>query len=183
MRYLLIFFSFSLSFAVSCTSKKDPESVTKTKTKTVKIATDLRASQYMTIYFSGQPTEENFLELKKSGFTTVINLREDGEGAYSERAERDAVNAAELNYFHIPMNANAQLDDPIIQKITAKVRENRKSGKILVHCGSGNRAALWAGGHFFRDHKFKAHEAMSIAKSLGLTSPKLQENLEEYLNK
>ena len=172
------------SFLVaSCTSESNKTEEVKTQNKnTAEIVPGLNATKYMSLYFSGQPSQENYAQLKKAGFSTIISLREDGEKAYNADDQRTAAEKSELTYVHIPMSGSEMLSDEMVQKITSSVVQYRRSGKILVHCGSGNRAALWAGGHFFRDHQFSSDEAINMAKKLGLTSPQLIENLENYLS-
>ena len=163
---------------IGCTEDKK-----ETKVNSHEVIPGFKATQYMDIYFAGQPTDENFAELKKAGFASVINLRQATEGSYTEAKEKEAVEKASLIYTHIPMSGSEELTDELISKITSAIMKNRKLGKTLVHCGSGNRAAYWAGGHFFKDHKFSKEESMSVAKSLGLTSSKLTDKLEDYLSK
>ena len=152
------------------------------KTKKVEIAKGLKAYQYMNVFFSGQPNEANYAELKKAGFASVINLRQENEGTYMEADEEKAVLKLDMNYTHIPMSGKDQLDNEMVDRISRALKKHRKEGKTLIHCGSGGRVALWLGGHFFRDHKFSKKEAMRLAQDLGLSSPAHQKNLKRYLD-
>ena len=69
-----------------------------------------------------------------------------------------------------------------MNRVTAEVVTQRKAGKILVHCSSGNRVALWVGAHFKKDHGYSADDARAIAKEMGLTKKELKEKLNAYFN-
>lgn len=147
--------------------------------KKVDIATNLKAGQYQNIYFSGQPKLENFSELKENGFTTIINLRTKKE--YAENEERAQVKSLGMNYYQIGIK-KAPLTDKFIDKVTAAVVKHRKKGKVLIHCSSGNRAGLWAGGHFYKDHGYSKEKSVKIGKELGITKEKIEKKLRKYLN-
>jgi len=171
MRYLL--FSFLL-LTVSCAhqSKVDED---------VTLYDGLKAQKYSNIYFSGQPDLKKFSALKAQGFATVINLRQKDEGKYKEGTEKAAVESTDLKYINIPTKGSAPLTDEHVSKITKAIVDNRSNGKVLVHCSSGNRAAMWAGAHFFRDHGFSKKEARRIAKKLGLNKDAPTKTLDSYL--
>ncbi|NRA65665.1 MAG: hypothetical protein HRU19_14345 [Pseudobacteriovorax sp.] len=147
----------------------------------ITIGKNLKASRYAEIYFSPQPSDEDILELKAQGFTKIINLRRSEEGDYKESSERKAASRAGLAYTHIPTNPKIPITDEFIDKVTSVVKKHRGSGKILIHCSSGNRAGMWAGGHFHKDHNVSKQESLNLAKRLGLTKKPAIENVEAYL--
>lgn len=149
----------------------------------VQLLEGFKAQQYSNIYFAGQPPIEKFDQLKNQGFSAVVNLRLAKENDYRASDEATAVRKAGLEYSHIPTSGSKPLTDEHLDKITKAVIAHRDSGKVLVHCSSGNRAALWAGGHFFKDHGFDKDEAAKIAKRLGLTKKVPASNLDSYLQK
>lgn len=159
----------------ACTKKSEPID------EHLKLTENLSASRYSNLYFSGQPSMNDFSELKEEGFTAIINLRSEGEESYSETQESKAVKDLGLSYEHVAFDKEGLLTDEIIEKITSKVVKHRKDGKVLVHCSSGNRVALWLGGHFYKDHKHSKKEAKAIAKKLGLKKEEAVKKLNEYL--
>jgi uncharacterized protein (TIGR01244 family) len=166
----------------SCAHKEAPKGTTQVQ-QNVQISPNFKAQQYSDIYFSGQPPLADFTELKRQGFATVVNLRQSKENDYNAKDEKAAVEKSGLNYVHIPMSGDEPLTDEKIQTITQAVVKTRKEGKTLVHCSTGNRAGLWAGGHFYKDHGYSKEESMKVAEQLGLTNSKLKKNLQNYLNK
>ena len=144
------------------------------------IGNDLKANRYGTLYFSGQPKLESFSNLKKEGFSTVINLRDPSE--YSEGKERSKALESGLKYYNIPFQAKAPLTDSYIQKLTSQVMKVRKTGKVLIHCSSGNRVGVWLGGHFFKDHKYSKLESLKVVKQLGLSHQAALRKLQDYFD-
>ena len=142
---------------------------------------DFNAARYNDIYFSGQPPLDQLDGLKELGFANIINLRQPMESGYEANVEEaNAINAG-LNYTHIPLKGNQPLTDEKIAEITAAVVKNRQLGKTLVHCSSGNRAALWLGGHFYKDHGVSKEDAYKIATQAGLNKETPMNVLKNYL--
>lgn len=140
------------------------------------------AARYSDIYFSGQPPLDQLRQLKEQGFENIVNLRQANEGAYSAVIEEKKVKEAGLNYAHIPLKGHTPLTDEKIAEITQAIVKNRELGKTLVHCSSGNRVALWVGGHFYNDHGLSKEDAYKIALKAGLTKEAIQETLNNYLD-
>lgn len=176
MKSILLIFSFLL--ITSCAhSHKDPSQTNIQVTKT------LKGHSYGSIYFSQQPNEEELLSLKDNGFVAVINLREKKEPKYDESWEKKIIKSQGINYYNIPFSMKTELDDAYIDAVTSKILDHRKNGKVLVHCSSGNRVAIWLGAHFKKDHGLTSDEALDKAKSMGLTKAMAQKKLEGYLYK
>tara|TARA_R110002072_G_scaffold534_2_gene3554 strand:+ start:96526 stop:97092 length:567 start_codon:yes stop_codon:yes gene_type:complete len=176
MKLLLILMTLIL---VSCShhGRSTPE-----KTN-VEITKNLTANSWGDIYFSAQPSNSDFKELQKEGFKTIINLRGKVEGDYKESRERKIIKKLGMNYYNVPFNKNDKMTDEYVEQVTSKVMENRQEGKVLIHCSSGNRVALWLGSHFKKDHGFSNERSLELAKKLGLTNIGVQKKLEAYLNK
>ncbi|MFK7825190.1 MAG: sulfur transferase domain-containing protein [Oligoflexales bacterium] len=149
----------------------------------VKIGKSLVANHYSDIYFSGQPSDSDLQLLKKQGFIAVINLRRSQEDQYLEKNERQKVAELGLKYENLPINPGQAISDNFIDSVTLLVKKHRGSGKILIHCSSGNRVGMWLGGHFYKDHKFSKQESMDLAIRLGLKKEKAIEKVENYLKK
>lgn len=116
----------------------------------------------------GQPTDTHLAAAAADGFTTIVNLRPDGEMAACGIDEPALAAAHGLTYVSIPIGSPADLSTANAQKLWDTV-ENA-SGKTLIHCASGNRVgALWAlatrhaGGA-------SADEALTAGRAAGLTA-------------
>lgn len=125
----------------------------------------------------GQPTMADLERLKAEGFTTVINLR--GEGEVTKRDDPEdakrfnfdeaaAASSLGLTYVHLPISSkdgltaeNAKLLDDALKAAP---------GPVLLHCGSGNRAGALMALRAFHVEGKGAEEALAIGKTAGLTS-------------
>ena len=88
---------------------------------------------------AGQPTADEVKALKAQGFTTVVNMRRDGEDPnFSPADEGKVATAAGLDFHHIPVDPNnPQADQAAALK---KVLDEAK-GPVFIHCAGGPRAA------------------------------------------
>ena len=90
-----------------------------------------------------QPKLLDFQELKRQGFTTVVNNRPDGEdpNQLGSAAEAEAARAAGLGYVHIPVTATGMTEDDARR---LKEAIEQAPGPVLAHCRSGARSFyLW----------------------------------------
>lgn len=155
------------------------ESLSAKAESSVDLGTSFKPHRFEEIYFSGQPAEGDWKLLKEKGFNAVINLRTAAE--YGEVSERNAVLAEGLVYVSVPMDREQPIEKALVDAVTKAVKDNRGRGKILVHCSSGNRAALWAGAHFYLDHGLSKADAGKMAQTLGLSQESAKTKLEEFL--
>jgi protein tyrosine phosphatase (PTP) superfamily phosphohydrolase (DUF442 family) len=174
MIILALIFSFILGGCAHHVSEVKPS---------IQITKDLKGHNYGTIYFSTQPKEQDFAALKENGFAAIINLREKKEKDYSESWERNLVKKQELAYYNIPFSMKNEMTDSYVDSVTTKIKKHLKSGKVLVHCSSGNRVGIWIGAHFLKDHNYSKEKSMDIAKELGLSKKMAQDKLQSYLDK
>jgi uncharacterized protein (TIGR01244 family) len=90
-----------------------------------------------------QPKLSDFQEFRRSGFTTVINNRPDGEdpSQLGSAAEAEAARAAGLGYVHIPVTSTGMTEeDARLLKETIE----QAPGPVVAHCRSGARSFyLW----------------------------------------
>jgi uncharacterized protein (TIGR01244 family) len=90
-----------------------------------------------------QPKLSDFQELKRQGFTTVVNNRPDGEdpNQLGSAVEAEAARAAGLGYVHIPVTAMGMTEqDACLLKETIELAP----GPVVAHCRSGARSFyLW----------------------------------------
>jgi protein tyrosine phosphatase (PTP) superfamily phosphohydrolase (DUF442 family) len=82
------------------------------------------------IFRGGQPSEEEYVQLKALGVKAVIDLRLDAKSRSRERAE-----AAGLTYINIPIDGHGTpTDDQAVAFIKAV---DGAGGSVYVHCAGG----------------------------------------------
>ena len=90
-----------------------------------------------------QPVLSDFQELRRLGFTTIVNNRPDGEdpNQLGSAAEEEAARAAGLGYVHIPVTSTGMTEaDARLLKETIE----QAPGPVVAHCRSGARSFyLW----------------------------------------
>ena len=125
------------------------------------------------IVAGGQPSLEQLEALRDAGYTTVINLRTEGE---------DGTGAAEVEglgmaYVPLPIaGADGLTRDEAIAFAAAL---DEAEGPIAVHCGSGNRVgALFARKCFYVDG-MNSEEALEFGRETGMT--RLESAVREHL--
>ena len=115
----------------------------------------------------GPPAVSEIPQLQERGYSTVINLRQDGEPGVAE--ERAAAEAAGLHYVSIPISgSNFALADAYALR---DALANAPAGDVLLHCGSGSRAgALWALNRAVEEG-LKPEDAQALALRAGAAPP------------
>ena len=117
------------------------------------------------IYSSGQPTTEQFRQLRDEGLKAVVNLRPAGEHELDERAEVENLG---MRYFEIPVGGPQDITHENARRFH-EIIEDSGNQPILIHCGTGNRVgALYA----LKSHHFDekdTEEAVEHGKLAGLT--------------
>lgn len=134
----------------------------------------------------GQPTAADLALLQKQGISTVINLRTPGEvsrhddPAVAARLNFDEAAAAAglgLDYISFPISGRDGLTEANARRLDALLAAS--GGKVLLHCGSGNRVgalmalrAYYVGGQ-------TPDDALAAGLAAGLTSlePKVRQIL------
>lgn len=95
-------------------------------------------------HVAGQIHADSLAELKRLGFTTIINNRPDGENLVQPGNDELAARAKQegLAYWFIPVgNAGLTADD--LQQFRTALADS--DGAVLAFCNSGNRSIrLWA---------------------------------------
>ena len=88
----------------------------------------------------GQLQPEEFVELARRGFKTIINNRPDGEEASQPgtAAEEAAARAAGLDYVFIPVTSSNMRPEDVRRFAETIVASD---GPVLAHCRSGARSA------------------------------------------
>lgn len=115
---------------------------------------------------AGQPTEEGLKQLSGLGYKSVVSARGVDEVDWDEAA---AVNTLGMRYFSVPMGKPlvAITDDQVAQFNEAM---QNAAKPVVLHCGSGNRAAaLWA--VWLVEHQgMDADKALKLAEEAGMRS-------------
>ena len=126
---------------------------------------------------AGQPTAEQFEQLREAGVRKVISLRTEGEPVPFD--ETALATKHKLVFQRIPIGGPDDLTKENVQRLDEAL--SSANGKVLLHCGSSNRVgallalrAKWIDGA-------SAEEAMELGKKAGLTAlePAVKQKLEE----
>lgn len=114
---------------------------------------------------AGQPSAEALDVFAESGYTTVIDIRGEGENrGYDEAAELEALG---MHYVQLPIEGPDAVNFENAARLGELIAE--QDGPVLVHCGSGNRVgALLALGR--KQEGASNEEALAFGKKSGLTS-------------
>lgn len=94
---------------------------------------------------SGQPTREQFADIARQGYSSVINLAmHDSDNAIPE--EGNIVASLGLSYFHIPV----PFDQPTAEHVKKFIRLMKvlEGEKIFVHCALNARVSAFVYGGF-----------------------------------
>jgi sulfide:quinone oxidoreductase len=125
---------------------------------------------------AGQLEAEDFAEIARIGFGTVINNRPDGEEDAQLRSDAAADHAlrAGLNYHHVPAGKLDLFSDPVVDAVEAAIGSG---GPVLAYCKSGTRSAIiWAAASA---RKVPLDEVLSLLSKAGFDFDFLSDELEE----
>ncbi len=115
-------------------------------------------------FIYGQISPSHINQASSQGIKTIVNLRPDAEKPGYLDAE-DAADVAEdnnLKYHHLPIALSGPSPDQVVSFV--ELMQNSE-GPLLVHCGSGKRAAiLWALAH---KDKISADEILTRCANCG----------------
>jgi len=132
-----------------------------------------------TIACAGATAPEAVAEVKKLGYSAIINLRQANEQGANVEASTAAAKAAGITYVHLPFNAASP--DPAIVEGFLKAVTDPANQPVFVHCASANRAAaLWMIKRMSVDG-WDAERAGTEAAALGLTNPALKTFALDYV--
>ena len=130
------------------------------------------------LYFAGQPDKATLQYFKNRGGVAVINLRDPSEYRMDERALTREIG---LRYYNFPVPGKQPVN-PSIMLAASWAIEHEGAVPILVHCSSGNRAAVALAAHVIRVLGLSRDDAIRTAESAGMTKPKTREKLEQLLD-
>jgi uncharacterized protein (TIGR01244 family) len=141
---------------------------------------DIRAYLKVTPQFctGGQPRIEHFAALTQDGVKAVLNLRQPSEHRADE--ERQAVEAAGLKYFNIPVNYQQPTDASVDEFL--KITDDPANRPMFIHCTAAIRVgAFWMIRRVLRDG-MTAEAALEEARRVGLRdAPHLEEFARKYV--
>lgn len=120
----------------------------------------------------GATSPDAFPEIKKLGFSSIINLRQDGEANVPVADAKQAAETAGLKYVHVPVNSSAPSEESV--KAFLDAVQDPANQPMYIHCGSANRvAAMWLIKRVVVDG-WDVARATTEAEAIGLTSPALK---------
>ena len=126
----------------------------------------------------GQPRIEHYARLKADGVKAVLNLRQPTEHRAEE--EQQAVEAAGLKYFNIPVSYQNPSDADVDQFL--KITDDLANRPMFIHCTAAIRVgAFWAIRRVLRDG-MTIDAALEEAKKVGLReAPHLDQFVRAYI--
>jgi uncharacterized protein (TIGR01244 family) len=122
------------------------------------------------IAIADQPTEADLAELKKQGFSGVVNLRNDGEPdqPLNPSVEGEKARALGLDYLHYGVGAAPLTEDGVTSVCDFIEQHAQGASKVLVHCRRGPRAVALVLLQQARANKWTASEVVAKGKAMGL---------------
>lgn len=154
--------------------------------KSSKIATGYEMKSHGNIYIGAQPSSVDFIKLRQEGFVAIVNLRNHGEknGKYNEKWERNNSLLAGMSYYHVGFNPKTDyITKEFVNKISGVVSTELERGKVLVHCASGQRAAMWLGANLKLNANHSIDKAMTKANEAGMSKEIVVNHLSDFLKK
>jgi len=126
----------------------------------------------------GQPRIEHYARLKADGVKAVLNLRQPTEHRAEE--EQQAVEAAGLKYFNIPVSYQNPSDADVDQFL--KITDDPANRPMFIHCTAAIRVgAFWMIRRVLRDG-MAIDAALEEAKKVGLReAPHLDQFVRAYI--
>jgi uncharacterized protein (TIGR01244 family) len=126
----------------------------------------------------GQPRVEHFAKLKADGVKTVLNLRTPGEHRADE--EREAVAAAGLKYFNIPVVYTSPTDAQVDEFL--RLTDDPENRPMFIHCTAAIRVgAFWMIRRVMRDG-MSVEAAREEARKVGFNdAPHLDQFVTRYI--
>lgn len=113
---------------------------------------------------SGQPTPEQFSDIKTAGYQVIVNLAVPGSTNWNPN-EPELVRSQQLIYHHIPVI----WEQPTVDNFTALCQVLEKSGPIWVHCALNMRVSAMV-------YLYHRLQGMDNTTALGYMTPIWQPN-------
>jgi uncharacterized protein (TIGR01244 family) len=123
-----------------------------------------------TITIGDQPTEADLEQLKREGYTGVVNLRNDGEPEQplTTVQEGERVRALGMDYLHYGVGAAPLSQAGVTAVCDFLDRHSQEPKKVLLHCRKGGRAIALLLLQQARAQKWSAADVIAKGKAMGL---------------
>lgn len=123
---------------------------------------------------SGQPTPEQFEEVRDAGYTTIINLAPHDAENNALEDEKGLLNTLGLEYFHIPM----VWEEPQPEQYTTfcDVMKKVMDHKVLVHCAANYRVSAVVSSYAIRHLDWTVEQADEFLNKLWTSIPEYPMN-------
>ena len=119
----------------------------------------------------GQPQREDLKEFKENSWTHIINLRSPNELNELDFDISEACKELALNYRHIPIIVNRNIDKKALERIHNLLSDAGKQKKFVIHCASGARSTIALLSHFILSNKYEISDIPTLAEELDLYQP------------
>lgn len=131
---------------------------------------NVKRSITASITIGDQPTEADLEQLKKEGYTGVVNLRNDGEPEQpiSTADEGDKVRALGMDYLHSGVGAMPLTMQQVLAVCNFITKHSKGTDKVLVHCRRGPRAAALVLLQQAHEQHWASEEVFAKGKEMGL---------------
>jgi uncharacterized protein (TIGR01244 family) len=145
----------------------------------VELGATANAHEIGQVIVASQPAAADLALARQQGVRRIINLRYDTEPAgFDERAE---VARLGIDYVNIPWAGPDELTDAVFDEARRLLRDSPRP--LLLHCGSGSRAAaVWLPWRVLDDGA-DWNTALAEAHELGLASPAFEEKARAYVDR
>ena len=131
-----------------------------------------------TVACAGAIKPESVSKIKNMGFASIFNLREAGEPGADIEAEEAAAKAADIRYYHIPVDPGAPRQEAADNFLAAITEPG--SQPAFIHCAGGGRAAMmWFIKRLAVD-QWNVERAEKEASELGSMNPALKQFAIDY---
>jgi uncharacterized protein (TIGR01244 family) len=132
-----------------------------------------------TVACAGATAPEAMAEIKKLGFTSVINLRQASEPGAMIDEEKAAADRAGLRFIHLPFSGS-QPDKAVVAQFLTTVAD-RSNQPLYIHCASATRVGvMWAIKRVMQDG-WATDKALAEAEAIGLKNQALRQFVVDYL--
>lgn len=135
------------------------------------------------IFIQKQPTQLEMSQFKTRGFSTVVDLRPDGESADqpSSKEMSDIAEANGLKFYYVPVKPG-NISEQSIDLLADALKDS--SQPVLMYCRSGSRAArTWSLVEASRKEGMDVDSILAAVKNAGQSADDLKQNIIERITK
>lgn len=129
------------------------------------------------LYLAGQPSAEDYAQIKERGVKTVIDLRKDEEQRGFDEAK--VVSEQGMTYVQIPWGSADELTDAKLDAMREALRTAERP--LLMKCGSSNRVGAGWLAYRVLDEGVPVEQALAEAKEVGMRTPAYETKSLDYI--